>query len=332
MNNEIKDIVKSPIQVFELAEAVHYKKELNAEQKDMYCEFDAWAKKIGETGLDDKHEIAAYIQKVVQPTVDETQDELIDLLFNTGNIGEFDHTDYIGEPKNTLVAHDAAKGGNVDKSYIDFRALAPKTKHSQVDTQITYLDLRRNGFRSIAKLTTFAEEALKAKMFSDIFTDINTAIVGGDQFIAESGSMPTLANMDKLALYLADRVENGDNPVIVTLSKYAQGIARMSGLTPFLSDRKKDQIDKYGMVTDYNGIPVAHFSGAKKLANGKLIIPDKVIFGIAGKIGNLDMKGNIRVYETMDNNKEQVDLKITGFEYQYVVNDIEKIGKISING
>lgn len=332
MNNEIKDIVKSPTQVFELAEAVHYKKELSSEQKDMYSEFDSWARKIGETGRDSEHEIAAYIQKVLQPVVDERQDELIDILFNTGNIGEFDHQDYITVPKNTLVAYDAAKGGNVDKSYIDFKALVPKTRHSQVETQVSYMELRRNGFRSIAQLTTFAEEALKAKMFSDIFTDMSTAITGGDQTIAESSAAPTLKSMDALALYLADRAGSGDSPVIVTLSKYAQAIARMNGLTPFLSERKKDEIDKYGMVTNYSGIPVAHFSGSKKLANGKLVIPDKTILGIAGKVGDLNMKGNIRVYETMDNNKEQVDLKVTGFEYQYAIGHIDKVAKISING
>ena len=44
------------------------------------------------------------------------------------------------------------------------------------------------------------------------------------------------------------------------------------------------------------------------------------MFGIAGKIGELAMKGDVRVLETMDNNDEKVIIKITGFEFGYAFN------------
>ena len=93
-------------------------------------------------------------------------------MFDRGTIGEFDDTKSIIVPKNTLVAYEAAKGGTVDKSYIDLTSASPTWTHLQIDTEISYADLRRNGFKSIAKLTVFAEEALKNKMFFNILVQL----------------------------------------------------------------------------------------------------------------------------------------------------------------
>ena len=54
------------------------------------------------------------------------------------------------------------------------------------------------------------------------------------------------------------------------------------------------------------------------------------MFGIAGKIGTICDRGELRVLETMDNNKEKVSLKFTGYEYGYKITNPEKVGKITI--
>ena len=41
---------------------------------------------------------------------------------------------------------------------------------------------------------------------------------------------------------------------------------------------------------------------------------------MAGKIGTLDMKGEVHTYETMDNNSEMVHLSIKDFTYGYAFN------------
>ena len=59
-------------------------------------------------------------------------------------------------------------------------------------------------------------------------------------------------------------------------------------------------------------------------------MPDKRIFGIAGKIGTLDMKGDVHIYEDMDNDNEKVELKIKDFTYGWAFNKdtLENVCKI----
>ena len=54
------------------------------------------------------------------------------------------------------------------------------------------------------------------------------------------------------------------------------------------------------------------------------------MYGIAGKIGALDMKGEVHTYETENNNKETIDLKIADFTYGYSFNkdSLENICKV----
>ena len=104
----------------------------------------------------------------------------------------------------------------------------------------------------------------------------------------------------------------------------------MTGATEYRSENMKNDFNRYGLVNFADGINIASISGAKKLANGEKLLPDKKIFGIAGKIGTLDQKGDIRVYETMDNNAEKVNVKLTGFEYGYCITDIDKLAKITM--
>ena len=284
-------------------------------------------KEIASNGNDRDCEIASFIRRTVTDEVYNAPDELLDAMFDRGTVGEFD--DYMVDktPKNTMEAYDAVIGGNVDKSYIDFESLKPTWKHAQVEFELPYIEMRRNGFKSVALLTNYAVEALRNKQFYDIFTSVDKAITGGEQSINETTAAPTLASWDAFSLYLLDR---DSAPVAVSLSKYAQALGRMTGATSYLSENMKNDFNRYGLVKFADGINIASISGAKKLASGEKLLPDKKIFGVAGKIGTLDQKGDIRVYETMDNNEEKVNVKLTGFEYGYCITDIEKLAKITM--
>ena len=328
LKTEIASLIDQKGRMFEWATRVDKNLNLTAEDMEISQVVDAWAKQIGERGADPNMEISEYIVRTLTPEIYDTPDELLDMLFNRGSLGEFDDYQINEVARNTLVAHDAGFGGTVDKSYIDVTATKPTWKHKQIETEVRYSDLRRNGYKTIASLTTFAEEALKNKMFFDIFNAVDSAITGGDQLIDAAAANPTETAMDALALYLIDR---GENPLTVSLSKYAQAIAKMSGYTSFMSDNMKEDYNKYGLVKFYNGVRIGTISGAHKTGDGQLLLPDKRIFGIAGKIGNLDMKGDIRVYETMDNKKEVVELKITGFQFGYALTDLDKVAKITLS-
>lgn len=327
LKTEIAELMNKEGQMFDVAQKVTYNRNLNNEEKEIYGICDAWVKEIAETGNDRDNEIAAFIRRTVVDEVYNAPDALLDAIFDRGSVGEFD--DYMVDktPKNTMQAYDAAIGGNVDKSYIDFDSLAPTWKHAQVEFELPYVEMRRNGFKSVALLTNYAVEALRNKQFYDVFTAFDNAITGGEQAIIEAGATPTQESMDRLSLYLLDR---STAPVIVALSKYAQAIARMEGHAAFMSDEMKNDFNRYGLVRFYDGVSIARISGAKKLVGGENLIPDKKIFGIAGKVGTLDQKGDIRVYETMDNNEEKIDLKVTGFQYGYAITNIDNVAKITL--
>lgn len=327
IRTEIDELMKNDGVLFDVAEKVEYKRSLNAEEKEIAEISDAWAKEIGKTGKDPDCTIAEFINRTVNEEVYNAPDELLDQIFERGSIGEFDDTEGHKDPKNTLIAHEAAKGGTVDRSYIDISVLKPTWKNRQVETDISYVDLRKNGFKSIATLTTFMKEACQNALFYDALSMADAAVTGGEQLIQVSGATPTLEAMDALSLYLNDR---GSDNVIITLNKYAQSIRRMPDFAQYMSSEMKNDFNRYGLVKTYDGIGVAGISGAKKTGTGTLLLPDKRIYGIADKIGNLDMKGETHTYQDMNNQGEKVHIMLKDFTYGFMLTNIENFAKVTL--
>lgn len=322
---EIAEIMNKPGVMFDVAEKVEYKRNLTSEEKEIYEISDSWCREIGQTGNDKDHEIAAFVTKVVTEEVYNAPDELLDQMFERGSVGEFDDAEYVTIPKNTLEVHEAAHGGTVDRSWIDFTALKPITRNHQIETDISYRDLRRDGFKSVATLTTYAKEALHNKLFFDVFSMVDNAIVGGDQVVTVAGKVPTQAAIDEFNLYLLDR---NPDAVAVCLSKYAQAMGRMEGRSQYLSDNMKNDFNRYGLVNFIDGVRVASISGAKKTAKSQLLLPDNRIFGMAGRVGELDMKGELHVYEDMDNSNEKIIIRVKDFTYSLAITNIENCNKM----
>ena len=328
---EIAELMEKNGTMYDWAEKVNRGASLTAEENEISQVVDAWAKEIGTKGKDNDNEIAEFIIKTITDPVYNKPDALIEKMFEMDSIGEFD--DYVinKTPKNTLVAYESAKGGNVYKSYIDTSALTPTWKHAQVETEISYAQLRRGGFKNIANMTVFAKEALDNKKIKDVFSALDTAIAGGEQVFAVTGGESALTKtiLDKLSLYVLDHLADGDTGIMFGLNKYAQAIANMSGYTSYMSSTMKDDYNRYGLVKEYGGCLIGGFSGARKAADGELLVPDKRIFGISGIIGTICDRGELRVYETLDNNKERVSLKFTGYEYGIKVTNPENVAKIT---
>lgn len=327
---EMAEAIKG-VNLYELAaKTINPKLSLTSDDRIVAEQLDEWARKIGETGHDPEHQIAAFITRTVNDEFYDAPSELLDYLFDRGTIGEFDDYEANVTPvKNTLVAYEAAKGGNVPRSFLDTSVLKPKWKNRQVETDLSYADLRRNGWKSVATLTEYAVRALENAMFYDVFTDIDAAITSGaENYITESTAKPTEATMDAAALYVNDRTNAG---VFVALSKYIQAASKLNG---FVSDEMINEVHRTGRLGVYDGVSLYPVSAAKKLGNGDLLLPDKRIFGIAGKIGTLDMKGEVHTYETEENNKEQITIKVADFTYGYAFNKdtLENVCKVSIEG
>ena len=322
---EVAELMEKPGVMFDMAEKVEYKRNLTNEEKEIFEISDAWCREIGKTGNDKDCEIAAFVNKVVNEEIYNAPDELLDSMFDRGSIGEFDDEEFVKTPKNTLEAHEAAKGGTVDRSYIDFTAIKPITKNRQIETDLSYVDLRKNGFKSVATLTTYAKEALQNALFYDVFSMIDNAIVGGEQLVLAGGKVPTQTAVDSFNLYLLDR---DPAAVAVCLSKYAQALGRMDGRSQYMSDAMKDEFNRYGLVNFIDGVRIASISGAKKTGKGQLMLPDLRIFGCAGKIGALDMKGELHTYEDMDNSNEKVIIRVKDFTYSVGITNIENCNKM----
>lgn len=327
IRNEIDELMKDNSVLFEVAEKIEYKRDLTADEKEIAEISDAWAKEIGKTGKDPDCTIAEFINRTVNEEVYNAPDELLDQIFVRGSVGEFDDYEGHKDPKNTLVAHEAAHGGTVDRSWIDISVLKPMWKNRQVETDLSYVDLRRDGFKAIATLTTFMKEACQNALFYDALSMADAAVTGGEQLIPVAGTVPTLEAMDALSLYLNDR---GSDNVIVTLNKYAQAIRRMDGYAQYLSNDMKNDFNRYGLVKTYDGIGIAGISGARKTGLGYQLLPDKRIYGVADRIGTLDMKGESHTYQDMNNQSEVIHIMFKDFSYGIMLTNIENFAKITL--
>jgi hypothetical protein len=132
--------------------------------------------------------------------------------------------------------------------------------------------------------------------------------------------------LDQLTGYLLDE---GENPAIFGLSSLLRPIGKMSGFNSYLSEDMKNEINKYGILGTYNGVTLTPISATHKLANGNQLLPANRVIGVAGKIGELDTKGTMRVLQNMNINNEVIDLKFTGFEFGLAIYKLEKVAKIA---
>lgn len=314
--------------IIELSEKVKANT-LQADDKEAVELIDNFAREIGNTGKtpENTYILSELIKKTVEPMVFQPDQSILYDIFDVGYIGEFDEKIYSGLPKNTIKVYDSNRGGNVPASYVDPNLFKPVKISLQAETEINYSDLRRNGFKSIARLTEMARESFEAEMFYRLFVGIDAALdfVSGDQKL-NAGSALTPAVAEASARYLRD-MSDGD-PFMVGLSKYIDSMSRMSGFEAYLSEEMKNELNRIGRLAMFDGVRLVSIPTARKTPSGHNLIPDKRIFGIAGKIGEADIRGEMRVYETYDNDAEKVRLKFTGFEFEYAIYYLDKLARI----
>ena len=131
--------------------------------------------------------------------------------------------------------------------------------------------------------------------------------------------------MQQAALYIQDRTEG--EGAFVARSKYIQAI---SLFPTFVSQDMMNEVWRTGRLGTYQGVSLVPISSAKKLGDGSGLIMDKRIFGIAGKIGSLSMKGEIKTYQTEDVDKEVIHLLFKNFTFGYAFNadTLENVVKV----
>ena len=326
LNVEISQLMNEDGKMMNWATKVKHNIELSAEDKEISEVVDAWAKKIGR-GETDAYALSQYLVKTVQPEVYNAPDEIFDKLFNRGSVGEFDDFQINEDAKNMLNPIEAAKNGNVDKSYIDYSIAKPIWKHFQVETEVSMEKLRKGGYKTVADLQMYAEEAFRNTMFYTVFNYIDSLITApSPQGFTTTGSL-TASVLDDASGYLVDRA---DSPMLFGLSSLIRPINKLPGFTSYMSEDMKNEINKYGILGMYNGTTLIPISASRKLANGNQLLPANRLIGVSDKIGELDMRGSLRVLQTPNNNRETIDLKFTGFEFGMAINKLDKVCKIAI--
>ena len=326
---EFAEIVKQPGAIVDWASKVAYGVELSANDKEINKTVDAWAKELGQKG-DPNHELAAMITKTFANEEVAAPSELLSRIFDETSIGEFDDYQALYEPKNTILAHEAIIEGNVDRSYIEHTVGKPQWKSLAAETDISMQDLRRGGYHAVATMVSFIRDALELKKVKMTMDYIDSLLVAGKpNYFTETAAMPSTAVMDEFALYLHDV---GDAPLAFMLNKYRQAIAKLAQAERWPTDNVKTLYNSTGFIDQYAGVDLLSYSGQKKLADGSLILPDKTIYGVAGKIGSAITRGDARVLQEEDINAERIHIKVAGFTFGWCVNPnhVEKIAKVAL--
>ena len=285
---------------------------LSESEAAVVASLDARFREIGKTGHDRDHEIAAFITKAIETEFNSPAESILDKIFDRTTIGEADGAEdvYI---KNTLVAYESAQGGNVPKSYLDVTALVPKFRNRQIETDISYADLINGGWKTVAKVVEYARQAFENALFHDVFADLDAAItVGADNYITVGSATMTQAAADAVATYVNDYAP-GDGAIVA----YSKHIVEISKLTGYQSNSMLDTLNRLGRLETFSGCELLPVPAVRKQGDGTGLFIDKRVFGVAGKIGTLTMRGDIKTYEEDNINKEKFHLKITGFNYGY---------------
>lgn len=335
MNVDLASALEQNGRVAQWAEAVKFNgMNLSADDKVISEAMDAYIREtIGKTGADPQHELSALISRSITPEVVEGPSELIDTLFdNGGSVGEFDDVRWEIEPKNTIQVYDSIAGGNVNRSYVDFTYMKGHRCELQAETEISLQEVRRGGYRSVATLIQFIRDALDQKKLAKIMEVIDgTVVEGGANFIRESEAVPTEAAMDQLALYLMD-VATGDGDLMAFgQNRYLQPVVGYDKAVKYATEDDKNFFNQHGLRAMYSGLKLQGYSGLKKMADGNLVMPNGVVFGTAGKIGEMATRGETRVYQETDINSEKIHIKVNGYAFDFVIKDPTKIGKIVLS-
>ena len=328
MNTELSAIMKQDGRLVEWSNAIKYAPaELSSEDKEISEVMDAWAKELGRTGRDPEYQLSQLIERTFTPETVSAPSELIDALFDPDAIGEFDDYRVTVDPVNTIQVYDAITGGNVPRSFIDHKVLKPTWTSLQAETSLTMEQLRRGGYKTVANMITYINEAFELTRVARLIDVVDKAVTAAPNMFNESGATPTDAVSRNLAPYLLD-VSDGDPPMIFGQNKYIVAMAGLDSAQYGFSDSVKNQYNQTGKIEMYAGCRLIGLSGVKKLANGSLIIPDKRLFAAAGKIGKCITRGDTRVQQETDINNEQIHVKVSGYSFGTVITDISKTAKV----
>lgn len=303
---------------------------LSQEDMDISEEVNKYIKKMDKVGSTNAREqIASLINVIVEDEVYNAPSEILDQIFSTASYGEFDKVQVTKSIKNTLIAYESqARTGNVPKSYLDFSKGNVSEKHLQIETEIKMSDLRRQGAVGVAQYALFAVEQFENKKFAIVMDLIDGLVAGGENYFKSVGGL-TVSALNDFTGYLYENISEGV-PEAVGLASMIHKIYSLTGIENKMSDIMKDELNDMSLLKRYNGTALVPIKDGKKMGDGSKLLPKNKLYGIAGIIGSMYTKGDLRVLSSEDINAEKIHLKFTGVEFGVCITDVEKIAKLEI--
>lgn len=124
LNIEVAELMKQPGRVYEVAEKTQYNRAMDAEDKEIAEVVGAHVEELIDKG-DPNKEIAQFVNRTVTDELYGAPDELLDSMFERGNVGEFDDYEAGRTVKNTLKAYDQLRVATCRSLTCTTRPLSP---------------------------------------------------------------------------------------------------------------------------------------------------------------------------------------------------------------
>lgn len=299
------------------ARNVAERKELSEEEKEFSALVENKILKADRFGSRQaKEELAQIALIVVENDYADYPHEVVNALFDTTSIGEFDTIIQRGRIKNTLKVYETApRTGNVESNYVDFSEGYTQRTHLQAEIEYKMENLRKQGAVGFAEFVMMLQEQITIAKFKAVFDMVLKLKATPDA----DGAITT-ALLDDIQEAVTANCKNGV-PVIAGLTSNIQKLSKKyrEAYGATLDEATKGDMVRNGVLTMMDGIGFAVCRDALKTADGETILPKNKLIGIGGKIGTFFTAGQVRVYPLEDGNSEAIHYKITGIELGIIV-------------
>lgn len=258
-----------------------------------------------------KSHIAEIIVKIVEPEVFDVPMEMMTQIFDNGTLGEFDDMEFESKWINGLVAKQSAiRTGNVEKTYLGSMDAKKEMTNLEINTEFPMAELRKPNGLGVAELALYALEAFNNAKYRFMLNFIETK-VGAKAF---SGTI-TAGTVDPFLGYLYDYNESASNSQVIGLSNHIRTLSKTVKDGVMYSESMKDALNKDAKLQVLDNSVLVPIKAGRKDGTGQTLIPDKKLYGFAGKVGTMLTRGELRTYIDQNNNSEVFDVLFKGVEF-----------------
>ena len=222
--------------------------------------------------------------------------------------------------KGKFRAYQITHGGYVPKSRIFTDSVTVQPTIFAVRPACDLLQLETGKIGSVQELRDGARDAMLVEYNRFLYATLDTAIPKGADNCLTVTTAVDKATLDKALAMVAKH----GKPTIVGTYASLTPIMDFDGLT----DATKEQIEKTGTLGMYRGANLVMLEEFND-ADGEPVIDDNQIFIVCQKAGHIDDFGELRNREIIDNEHDELSIKIQTM-WGLTVMDAHKMARIII--